>query len=200
MESLNTAYSWAKSKEALRFGQLGWNKSDRTSTALLDARRVALPEGAGKPVGVAAGDLHTAIVDDGGSLWLCGSDRWLQLGQEAFWSKGRVWQREPSLVQSLARSGVRVVEAACGADHTVALDDAGRVWAFGRGEHGQLFGSERKPFTSPPAVSQALTTGDGKGGKEGARAVWANGNCSCALAAATGLWRCVGDCPSSNML
>jgi alpha-tubulin suppressor-like RCC1 family protein len=32
-------------------------------------------------VGVAAGDCHSAFVTEAGELYVCGSDRWLQLGQ-----------------------------------------------------------------------------------------------------------------------
>ena len=59
-----------------------------------------------------------------------------------------------------------MVSAACGSDHTLALDVEGRVWAFGRGEHGQCFGEHTRPFTAAPTVSAALTNlhaGESKG-------------------------------------
>lgn len=134
VESFGAAYSWATSRDGHRFGQLGWASDAEkcVEATTVDARRVAMPSGSGKPMRVAAGDAHTAIVDDAGGLYLCGSDRWLQLGQSAFWSKGKIWRRTPSRVELLERSGTHVVAAACGADHTLALDDQGRVWAFGR--------------------------------------------------------------------
>lgn len=151
---------------------------------------MAIPEEAGSVASAAAGDAHSAIVTEGGGLWLCGSDRWTQLGLEKFWSKGHVWQRTPQLCGSLRERGVHVVSAACGSDHTLALDDGGRVWAFGRGEHGQLFEGSR-PFTSPPQVSAALSSsGDGAGG------ILAFGNCSCARRV-EGLWKCIGSCNRS---
>ena len=90
----------------------------------------------GRVVRAAAGDNHSAFVDEAGGLWLCGVDRWTQLGQDLLWTKGASWQRTPKAVPSL-RGKASIVEAACGSDHTVALDSAGKVWAFGRGEHGQ---------------------------------------------------------------
>merc|ERR1712032_977954 len=101
---------------------------------------------AGRISRVAAGDAHSAFVDEYGGLFAWGCDRWMQLGQDKLWAKGAVWQREPMPVNLLRRRGVRLVDVCCGTDHTVALDDAGKVWAFGRGEHGQLFGNDRRVF------------------------------------------------------
>ena len=71
----------------------------------------------------------------------------------------------------------------------IALDEARTVWAFGRGEHGQLFGDARRPFTSAPAVSAPLT------GKEpSASSVFARGNCSCVVGEAGELLKCIGRC------
>jgi hypothetical protein len=39
-------------------------------------------------------------------------------------------------VRSLART--RIVSVACGGNHTLAISEAGDLWACGRGRHGQL--------------------------------------------------------------
>lgn len=202
IDDLGAAYSWATAekglKQALRFGQLGWGTPpSEEQPEPCKARRVAMPPEAPQTiVGVAAGDAHSALVDATGGLWMCGSDRWLQLGQDhAAWNKGKVWQREPCLVSALQRAGARIVQAACGADHTLALDDAGRVWAMGRGEHGQLFGESDRPFTSRPAVSAALSFSANGGSSNGVAAIWASGHCSCARPRGSELWRCIGRCP-----
>lgn len=157
---------------------------------------MAMPAAADRVVHASAGDAHTALVDASGALWLCGSDRWLQLGQEQLWAKGTVWKRTPVPVASVR--AVRMVQAACGADHTIALDDSGRVWAFGRGEHGQLFGAAKRPFTSPPSVSPALSSPSHATGEAAASTpvahVTAAGNCSCVYSGAGELLRCVGRC------
>ena len=190
--ALGHAFSWAKenhTREAARFGQLGWGAQvEKQGVTALTRKPLAVPAQAGRIIHVAAGTLHTAAVDENGGLWMCGSDRWRQLGQDAFWSKGHVWQREPKLVTSLKDSGIRIVQAACGKDHTIALDEHGKVHAFGYGEFGQLFGPERRPFTSSPAVSAPLSK------EGGATAVWAAGHCSCARARSTGRWHCIGRC------
>ena len=166
--TLGEAISWATSIEGDRFGQLGCGS--RRSPSPYEVQRVALPTVAGRVTKVAAGECHSAFVSENGGVWLCGSDRWLQLGQDRFWSKGAIWQRLPRQVTKL--QGVHVADVACGGDHTLVLDACGRVWAFGRGEHGQLYGSSDRPFTAPPAVSKALSrparrAGGGGGGGGG---------------------------------
>ena len=199
-KSLGAAISWATSKAAARFGQLGWpagdapTRSGDESVPLYTPRRIVLPSRPDeKIVDATAGDAHTGLVDASGGLWLCGSDRWTQLGQDRFWAKGHIWQREPRQVPSLAQNNVRVKATALGADHSLALDEDGRVWAFGYGQHGQLFGESRRPFTSAPAVSAALSSTPSGG--DGVTKIWARGNCSCALGRAAGLgWKCIGRC------
>ena len=201
------AISWATSKAASRFGQLGWQQ-DGSNNAMLPIytpRRIVLPGRSDDEqpiVDAAAGDAHTALVDADGGLWLCGSDRWTQLGQDNFWAKGHIWQREPCRVPSLAQKGVRVRSVALGADHSLALDDHGQVWAFGFGQHGQCFGEARRPFTSMPAISAALSTsGTGTGAAAAVQKIWARGHCSCALLARDGggkEWKCVGRCEGAK--
>ena len=197
------AFSWAlhgDTKAASRFGQLGWGAAEEKRGVQPNQRKpMVMPNDAGAVISVAAGDQHSVLATASGDVFVCGSDRWLQLGQDQFWSQGRVWQREPTVVPSLKRRGVQIVQVAAGTDHTIALDAAGKVWAFGNGEHGQLFGESQRPFTSPPAVSMALSHQQGPGQEKsqqprGAREVWARGHCSCAQARATGLWRCIGKC------
>ena len=182
--SRGEAISWATSSSGNRFGQLGWGKSAK-APPLYEARPVETPAGCGRVVKVAAGDFHSALVDEAGSLYAWGCDRWTQLGQELLWVKGAVWQCKPQLVASLQKASVRIVDVACGADHTVALDERRQVWAWGRGEHGQLFGDARRPFTAPPSVSHVLQSGGC------AARVTATGHCSCSYSEA-GLLRCIG--------
>jgi len=115
----------------------------------------------------------------------CGCLAWTQLGQPVMWKRGAVWQREPKDVPSLVAAGTRIVDVACGTDHTIALDEQSNVWAWGRGEFGQLFGATKRPFTSPPAISPVLSAST-------VRHVLAVGHCSCALDEARRVLRCVG--------
>ena len=105
---------------------------------------------------------------------------------------GAVWQRTPKQVSKLA--GVSLVDAACGGDHTLALDASGQVWAFGRCEHGQCFGAASRPFTAAPTISQALTSGSAAASGGAVRRVLARGHCSCALGEGEQVLRCIGRC------
>ena len=179
VSALGEAISWATSaRDGGRYGQLGWGSAH---VEAYTPHRIQL--GANKTVKAAAGDDHSAFVDAAGGLWLCGVDRWEQLGRGAvLWKGGAVWQREPKPVPAL--QNVRVIDVACGADHTIALDEERRVWAWGRGEHGQLFGASNRPLTSPPTVSAALSKGF-------IAKLEALANRSCSVDAAGGR-RCVG--------
>ena len=174
--------SWATGRNGHRLGQLGRTDAEK---ALFAPRQVELPDGA-KAASVAAGELHSAVIDERRRLWVFGSDRWLQLGQNVLWQRGAVWQRRPVRVGG-ALADEAVVDVACGGDHTLALDERGQVWAWGTGQHGQLFGASERPFTAPPTVSRALTGGSG------AAAVAATASCSCARRRAGGV-ACSGRC------
>lgn len=201
------AYSWATARSGNRFGQLGLGDSSCSE----QARAVAMPANV-RVVQAAAGDNHSALLDSQGGVWLFGCDRWTQLGQNLLWKKGAVWQRTPVHVggalsragsqysepsesgaqtsaQSGAQTGTQLIQVACGADHSLAVASDGNVWAWGRGEHGQLFGSSDRPFTAAPRRSGALE------GEHGADAVAAAGNCSCARSRGDArAIRCVGQC------
>ena len=176
-------FSWATGREGHRFGQLGWGKAGGSSE-LYTPRKVELPALA---TAVAAGACHSAVIDEQRQLWVFGSDRWFQLGQNKPWSRGSIVQRAPVRVGG-GVGATPVVGVACGEDHTLALDDKGQVWAWGRGEHGQLFGAAGRQFTAPPKPSSSLT------GREGAVAVAAAGHCSCSRLVGSAAPRCTGKC------
>ena len=96
-------------------------------------RSVALPTASGRIVAAAVGDAHSAFVSDQGELLVCGSDRWLQLGQDLLWAKGAVWQRSPQPVRKLL--GTKVVGVACGAA-AARVQHSGPSAARPRGQRG----------------------------------------------------------------
>jgi alpha-tubulin suppressor-like RCC1 family protein len=54
------------------------------------------------------------------------------------------------LVETLAR--VRIVQVACGCYHTLALSDDGKVYPFGRNNHGQLGLETTRDCLSPQLI------------------------------------------------
>ena len=111
-------------------GQLG----DGTTTQRLTPVAVDLSalEGAAV-ISVVAGDSHSLALDNQGRLWAWGSNFLGQLGD------GTTTQRlTPVAVDLSALEGAAVVSVAAGAYHSLALDDHGRLWAWGSNVYGEL--------------------------------------------------------------
>ena len=99
--ALGEAISWATSaRDGGRYGQLGWGSAHVEAYTPHRIQSVAH-----KTVKAAAGDDHSAFVDAEGGLWLCGVDRWEQLGRGAvLWKGGAVRQREPEARASTCKT------------------------------------------------------------------------------------------------
>jgi alpha-tubulin suppressor-like RCC1 family protein len=82
-------------------------------------------------VSVTAGTNHTLAISEYGHLWTCGRGRHGQLGHGTFHDEGPL-QRVDTLV------GCRIVSAAAGAAHSMALASDGSLFTWGSGQHGQL--------------------------------------------------------------
>lgn len=126
------AFTWALTSQGNRFGQLCAPPPLPPAAAALagDAiyvprevrigqRVVAVGAGGGRSAG------HTALVAEDGALFVCGCDRWQQLGLSALkrsigsnaagyaWDGGKIWQGEPQRVAAL--SGVKIAKVRHGA-------------------------------------------------------------------------------------
>jgi|GEM_PF-2371924 len=113
----NQIYAWGSNA----FGQLG----DGTNSSKNKPVQVNLDQAAA----VEAGDAHTAVVKQDGTLWTWGQNFMGQLGDGTTVSRSA-----PAQVQGL--SGV--VAASAGSNHTLALLGNGSVWSFGDNSYGQL--------------------------------------------------------------
>ncbi|CAK0786715.1 hypothetical protein CVIRNUC_009929 [Coccomyxa viridis] len=101
---------------------------------------------------VAAGGSHTLAICETGELWACGRGRHGQLG---FGSFEDVTTMRP--IASLR--GVRIVAAAAGEKHSLALATHGAVYSWGCGRHGQLGVPEVVHFQqNNPGVQPAMHT------------------------------------------
>ncbi|CAN0113605.1 unnamed protein product, partial [Discosporangium mesarthrocarpum] len=67
--------------------------------------------------------------------------------------RGHPFQAQFCLVDRLAH--LRVVQIACGGEHSVAVADNGEVWSFGAGNKGQL-GHETRTIEHYPRLVQVL--------------------------------------------
>lgn len=93
---------------------------------------------------VAVGEYHMVVVVDDGSLWSFGKNRVGQLGH----SNAR--PGFPSPVDGL--DGVKVVDVACGRQHSVALSSDGEVYTWGFGKDGALGHGSRDSVGTPKKV------------------------------------------------
>lgn len=116
---------------------------------------------------------HSALLDDDGVLYVCGSDRWQQLGLGSSngGSTGYTWKSlwqckfikndfVPELITKLDPSLKKhpIRDVALGGDHTVVLSKNKRdVVTFGKGAEGQL-GLSSKPYVSAVSKSKQLSS------------------------------------------
>lgn len=82
---------------------------------------------------VSAGSSHTASISRRGELYTWGLASSGELGHGG-WTPIEV--AVPKMITSLMRT--RVVSVCAGANHTLAISEAGQLWSCGRGRHGQL--------------------------------------------------------------
>jgi alpha-tubulin suppressor-like RCC1 family protein len=82
---------------------------------------------------VAAGSSHSASISRRGELYTWGLASSGELGHGG-WTPIEVCA--PRMIASLHRT--RVVSVCAGANHTLAISEAGQLWSCGRGRHGQL--------------------------------------------------------------
>ena len=167
-------YSWGSN----RFGQLGLGDSQRPLLALartstptwIAFRDSNSPDGAGGVgmataglsdviVKISAGQYHSLAVDAGGRLYSWGWGVHGQLGHQHT-NVEDVYR--PTVVGLLRRH--RIVDAAGGFAHSIALTAKGTVYSFGLGLFGQIGGGTTTKATRPsrvqlPAPARLLATG-----------------------------------------
>ena len=102
-------FSWATGRDSNRFGQLGWGTT-ASDVDLYSPRRVELPRGA-SATAVAAGACHSAVIDEDKRLWIFGSDRWLQLGQDKSHGSLEAFPRPQQLAAEGQPSSLRGLSA-----------------------------------------------------------------------------------------
>lgn len=92
-----------------------------------------LEEFEGRVAKIAASDNHSALITDEGELYTWGDNGYGQLGLKADDSDKLKSVDKPTLVPYFKDNNVRVKDVVVGKHHTIALDDKGRVFSWGRG-------------------------------------------------------------------
>ncbi|KAH6579285.1 hypothetical protein BASA60_003337 [Batrachochytrium salamandrivorans] len=118
---MGAAYTFGRNQN----GQLG----DGTTTSRSEPYKVVIK--GEKFVKAAVGRSHTVLVSASGRVYVTGENKVLQLGV-------KVVSDHKSFVQVTAVKGQTVVDAACGADYTLVITDAGTLFAWGSPQYGQL--------------------------------------------------------------
>ena len=107
---------------------------------------------------VSSGDRFTAFIDENGTLWTCGSNRYGQLGI------GTHGSGAGSDVPVRVMDGVASVS--CGADFAADIKTDGSLWRWGYYGYGQLGNNSdrevEQPKASPPPSRQSRPFGCGE--------------------------------------
>lgn len=121
-----SVWSWGDNT----FGQLGANSSPPTGTLI---PKPILQENGNRLLNikvVAAGGYHTVALDNDGKVWSWGSNSFDQLGHSPF----TTLNENPTVVAGLPK----IIAITAGDNHTLAVDESGQVWAWGRNKYGQI--------------------------------------------------------------
>ncbi|WP_282944029.1 RCC1 domain-containing protein [Cellulomonas endometrii] len=123
---------------------------------------------------VSAGDAHNLAVDALGRPWAWGSNSHGQLGYTTSVPGASLPVGVPTM------AGRTITAVAAGASHSLALQDDGTVWAWGRGDYGQL-GDGQGTSTEVPVQATGW-------GARTVVAIAAGGDTSAAVASDGTLW------------
>jgi len=152
-------YTWGHN----RVGQLGYQNSEAVPRNLEGAYFLPTPHIVAvsgvltspeefKPTQVVAGWGHTSILLEDGRLMMCGRNYQgqLGLGDPAHFptnERGHPFQPQFAIVTGIAHK--RVIQVACGGEHSVALCDDNDLYTVGAGNRGQLGQGHLNGCTEP---------------------------------------------------
>ena len=105
-------------------------------------------------VAVAAGQAHSAFVTEGGVLYACGLVSHGRLGFDVP-SETRTHPMLACMTPTVVTLPAAARHVVAGLDHTLVTTRDGRVFAFGRGQAGQLGSGARKDVWRPTEVALA---------------------------------------------
>jgi len=117
-------YTWGLASSG-ELGHGGWTPIE------VAVPRMILSLNRTRVVSVCAGANHTLAISEAGQLWSCGRGRHGQLGHGHFHDEGVL-----TLVDSIR--GERIVSAAAGKAHSMALAADGKIFTWGDARRGQL--------------------------------------------------------------
>ncbi|OIR57735.1 MAG: regulator of chromosome condensation 1 [Amphiamblys sp. WSBS2006] len=132
-------YSWGTGQQ----GQLGRRIIERhKKTGLQPVSVTPFPRKNFRKV--ACGSYHSLCFDGAGRVYSCGLNNFGQLGHGDFEDRRNFDEIGEKIVEEAGISGAS--EIACGEHHSLLVDGHGSLFAFGRGDYGQL-GCSQLPET-----------------------------------------------------
>lgn len=131
-----------------------WGRNDRgqlgdgtTTDRPAPVRVTGLPRPA---LAISAGRSHSVALLDDGTVWCWGENTFGKLGRAGLGEMSLVPVRTPiTPVTSSAPPVPPITAIAAGGDHTLALDESGAVWSWGRFGRGQLGRLSREIIDNP---------------------------------------------------
>lgn len=140
LTDMGEVYTWGEGK----FGRLGHGAernchSPRLVESLLGKR----------PIQIACGGFHSAVVTEDGKMYTFGGGEHGQLGHG-----DKVNKVKPTLVQAL--DPIFLQQITCGWSHSVALTSKGEVYTWGNGDHGKLGHGSGKKVSTPQLVEKLV--------------------------------------------
>ncbi|GAB4155337.1 MAG: hypothetical protein Kow00107_05170 [Planctomycetota bacterium] len=136
LDSSGRLWSWGSNRNI----QLG-----KVSVESLDKPAVTIEDRSGSFASICAGS-YTLFCRKDGTVWMIGWNSINRTGNGSdprkVWYKGEAQQVELS---------AKIVQVSC-FDHALALDDKGRVWAWGENTLGQCGNGTQRPVESPEKI------------------------------------------------
>lgn len=139
-------YAWGYNQD----GQLGNGRDATNTVGSPNQLIVTLINGDTDWLHVSAGSRHSAAIKaDGGAnnLYTWGNNLLGQLGNGTVSTSVKPGVPTPAVVAS------NIAQVACGGGHTLALDRAGALWAWGNNTQGQLGNASTTTSTAPIQIS-----------------------------------------------
>jgi alpha-tubulin suppressor-like RCC1 family protein len=136
-------YAWGSGK----FGNLGLGNDHDHSTPQLVSSLLVKGSGAGRTIGLAAGENHSMCVQADGSVYSWGFGMQGQCGHGLSQN-----EKLPRKILFFSKRNIVIVQVDCGWRHSIALAENHSVYTFGHGDHGQLGLGDTKSHAQPQLV------------------------------------------------
>lgn len=113
-------------------------------------QKADLPSGMGKIIKMDAGSTGVMILDDSGSVWVCGYNGYGEHGQ----GNVTITKEYMRTFHKVDFGTLKISDISCGYNHRMTLDENGDMWSWGWNNNGQLGNNSVATlgFTSPAKI------------------------------------------------